>query len=42
MRTKVKNTSDDPNTIIILTREKVTLEPGEDIEFDGDLEFYHQ
>jgi hypothetical protein len=42
MRTKVKNTSDDPKTIIIVTREKVTLEPGEEIEFDGDLELDQQ
>ena len=38
MRTKVKNTTNEPKTIIIVTREKVTLEPGEEIEFDGDLE----
>ena len=42
MRTKVKNTSDESTTIIIVTREKVTLEPGEEIEFDGDLELGQQ
>jgi hypothetical protein len=42
MRTKIKNTTDEPKTIYIVTREKVTLEPGEEIEFDGDLELGQQ
>ena len=42
MRTKIKNTTDEPKTIYIVTREKVTVEPGEEIEFDGDLELDQQ
>jgi hypothetical protein len=38
MRTKIKNTSEEPKTVYIVTREQVTLEPGEEIEFDGDIE----
>jgi hypothetical protein len=38
MRTKVKNTTNAPKTIYIVTREEVVLEPGEEIEFDGDVE----
>jgi hypothetical protein len=38
MRTKVKNTTNEPKTIYIVTREEVVLEPGEEIEFDGDVE----
>ena len=36
--TKIKNTTNETATIIIVTREKVTLDPGQEIEFDGDLE----
>ena len=42
MLTKVKNTTDESKVIYIVTREKVVLEPGEEIEFDGDLELGHQ
>jgi hypothetical protein len=42
MRTKIKNVTNEPKTVIIVTREKVTLEPGEEIEFDGDLELGKQ
>ena len=42
MRTKIRNTTNEPKTIIIVNREKVTLEPGEEIEFDGDLELGKQ
>jgi hypothetical protein len=38
MRTKIKNTTNEPKTFYILTREEVVLEPGEEIEFDGDIE----
>jgi hypothetical protein len=35
---KVKNLGSGTKTIIIVTRERVQLEPGEEIEFEGDLE----
>ena len=38
MRTKIKNTSNNVRKIVIVTRESVKLEPGDEIEFDGDLE----
>ena len=38
MRTKIKNTSNEPKKIYIVTREEVILEPGEELEFDGDIE----
>ena len=38
MRTKVKNTSNKIRIIIVVTREEIELEPGEEIEIDGDLE----
>jgi len=38
MRTKIKNTSNNVRKIVIVTRESVELEPGDEIEFDGDLE----
>lgn len=38
MRTSIKNTTNEPKTVYIVTREEVTLEPGEEIEFDGDIE----
>jgi hypothetical protein len=38
MITKIKNVTNEPKTIYIITREEVVLEPGEEIEFDGDIE----
>ena len=38
MSTKIKNTSKEPKDVVIVTRESVQLAPGEEIEFDGDLE----
>ena len=38
MRMKIKNTCQEPKDIVIVTRETVRLTPGEEIEFDGDLE----
>jgi hypothetical protein len=35
---KVKNLGPGSKTIIVVTRERVQLEPGEEIEFEGDLE----
>ena len=38
MRTRVKNSSSEVMQIIVVTREEVELEPGEEIEVDGDIE----
>ena len=38
MGTKIKNTSTNVRKIVIVTRESVKLDPGDEIEFDGDLE----
>ena len=38
MRTKIKNTSQEPKDVVIVTRETVRLSPGEEIECDGDFE----
>lgn len=38
MITRVKNTSSDTIRIIVVSREEVELEPGEEIEVDGDIE----
>jgi hypothetical protein len=38
MVSKIKNTSSKTMTVYIVTREKVELEPGEEIEYDGDIE----
>ena len=35
---KVKNTTMVPKAIYVVTRERVVLDPGEEIEFEGDLE----
>ena len=35
---KVKNTTNKKKQIYVVTRELVVLDPGEEIEFDGDLE----
>jgi len=35
---KVKNTTKEIKKIIIVTREEVILEPGEEINVDGDIE----
>jgi hypothetical protein len=35
---KVKNTGHERKTIFVVTRERVDLEPGEEIEFSGELE----
>jgi hypothetical protein len=36
--TKIKNIGSIRKKIFIVTREKVELEPGEEIEFDGEIE----
>lgn len=36
--TKIKNTEKIPKKIVIVTREMVTIQPGEEIEIDGDIE----
>jgi hypothetical protein len=38
MPTKIKNNGEMPKEIIIVSREKLMLDPGEEIEFIGDLE----
>jgi hypothetical protein len=38
MVSKIKNTTKETMTVYIVTREKVDLEPNEEIEFDGDIE----
>ena len=38
MSTKIKNSGKMPKEIIIVTREKVKLDPDEEIEFTGDIE----
>lgn len=38
MGTKIKNTGPNPKNVIIVTRERIVLEPGEEIEFEGDME----
>ena len=35
---KVKNSTDEKKAIYVVTRELVILDPGEEIEFDGDIE----
>ena len=35
---KVKNTTNRKKAIYVVTRELVVLDPGEEIEFEGDLE----
>ena len=35
---KLNNTTDRKKAIYVVTRELVELEPGEEIEFDGDIE----
>ena len=38
MPVKIKNTDMDSKKIIIVTREEVQLDPGEELEFVGDIE----
>ena len=38
MSTKIRNSSDKSMEIIIVAREVVSLDPGEEIEFNGDIE----
>jgi hypothetical protein len=38
MSAKIKNVSTLPQKIYILIREEIVLEPGDELEFDGDLE----
>lgn len=42
MRTRVKNTTKETMIILVVTREQVELEPGEEIEVDGDIELTNQ
>jgi hypothetical protein len=38
MRIKVKNITKEIKKIIVVTREELELEPGEEVEVDGDVE----
>jgi len=38
MATKIKNMENVSKKIVIVTRETVMLDPGEEIEFNGDIE----
>ena len=38
MKTKIKNTGGETKVVTIVSREEVTLEPGEEIEIYGDIE----
>lgn len=38
MSNKIKNSGKEPKTIYVIFREEVTLEPGEELAFDGDIE----
>ena len=38
MVSKIKNITQETMSVYIVTREKVDLEPGEEIEFEGDIE----
>jgi len=38
MRTRVKNNSSEVMKIMVVTREEIELEPGEEIEVEGDIE----
>jgi len=38
MAIKIKNTDSEPKQVVIVTREVVNLDPGDEIEFEGDLE----
>ena len=39
MRPRVKNNSSKVMKIMVVTREEIELEPGEEIEVEGDIEF---
>ena len=39
---KVKNTTNQIKTIYVVTRDQVQLDPGEEIEFDGDIELVEE
>jgi hypothetical protein len=38
MSTKIKNTGYEQKKVYIIIREEVVLEPGEELEFNGDIE----
>jgi hypothetical protein len=38
MVNKIKNTGNKPKIVYLVIREEVTLEPGEELEFTGDIE----
>jgi hypothetical protein len=38
MSTKIRNSGERTKEVIIVTREKVQLYPGDEIEFTGDIE----
>jgi hypothetical protein len=42
MSSKIRNRSEKAKEIIILTRETVTLDPGEEVEFTGYIELNNQ
>lgn len=35
---KIKNNGSERKTIFVVTRERVDLDPGDEIEFDGEIE----
>ena len=39
---KVKNTTNQTKTISVVTREQIVLDPGEEVEFDGDIELVEE
>jgi hypothetical protein len=38
MSTRIRNSGDKPKEVIIVSRETIRIEPGEEIEFTGDIE----
>jgi hypothetical protein len=38
MGTKIKNIDSKYKTFIVLTREEIGLDPGEEVEIEGDIE----
>jgi hypothetical protein len=38
MSTKIKNSGHKPKKVYVVVREEVILEPGEELEFIGDIE----
>ena len=38
MSTKIRNNGHEPKKVYVVVREEVILEPGEELEFIGDIE----